>query len=474
MGQTLEELLARLRAVPDYDRDFRAAFGAPATADSVARALTAFLETLETPADSPFDRGRTDPEALAPAARRGLVLFAGKARCLACHQGPMFSDHRFHRLGLKPSAPEDPGRWAVARTRGAYGAFRTPSLRNVARTAPYMHDGRFKTLAQVVDFYDRGGDVPGDDVYPLRPLGLTRGERADLVAFLESLNSSLPRVTIPATPADGPAARAAVAAADARPAEPAPAATDRPEPPADAAPAGADAPTLDAACHDFTLESFARALAGPDAASPRAQVLRGGLYDDAVRAFVYRALAAGADAPCSALAGLTKEFAGVSQSADFFCRDWYHELALVRAAAERGPALETACREGVRWSYRSFDDADAGLVCGAIAKDLDRPAELCASLTPRYLDPRQQGSCIKEFSLLGGHSYECARGPDAVPSWVEQRCSEYQLYRKARAEGAEACGSHGLCRALMGDAAGQARVLEERVKSLACGTGKPS
>lgn len=475
MGQTLDELLSRLRAVPDYDARFRAAFGAPASADSLARALAAFLETLETPADSPFDRGRTDPDAMSPAARRGLVLFAGKAKCLACHQGPMFSDHRFHNLGFKPGALDDPGRWAVARTRGAYGAFRTPGLRNVARTAPYMHDGRFATLAQVADFYDRGGDGGGDEVYPLRPLGLTKREKADLTAFLEALTSSLPDVKRPEIPPDAPGPRPAVAAADAVPPAPAPARSDRAEPPAVERHAGADAPSLDAACRDFTLTAFARALAGPDALSARVQAVRGSVYDDAVRAFVYRALASGSDAPCAGLAGLTRDFAGVSQSADFFCRDWYRELALVRAAARGGPGFDPVCREALRWSYRDFDDGDAKAVCAEIAAKLDRPDELCADLTPRYLDPRQAGACRKEFALLGGRSYDCARGPDELPSWVERRCSEYQLYRRALSDGAAACGTHDLCRALMGEGEAQARILEDRVRARACGVpGRPS
>jgi cytochrome c peroxidase len=474
MGQSLETLLGRLRAVPAYESGFAAAFGGPATADSLARALTAFLQTLNTPADSPFDKGRSDPAAMSPSARRGLVLFAGRAGCLTCHQGALFSDHRFHNLGLKQgSGPEDAGRWRVAPTRGAYGAFRTPGLRNIARTAPYMHDGRFQTLADVVAFYDRGGDGPGDEVYPLRPLGLTAGQRADLVAFLESLSSSLPAFTAPTVPPPAPGPLPVVSAADARAPDPAPARSDRAEPRADAPPAGAAAPSLDAACRDFSLAAFVHALVGPDAASPRAQMIRGSVYEDAVRALVYRSLAAGGDAPCAALAGLTRDFAGVSQAADFFCRDWYHELALVRAAAERGPAFAGVCREALRGSYQDFDAADAAEVCAIVSEDIDRPQELCARLTPRYIDPRLTASCVREYSLLGGSSYDCARGPDAVPSWVEQRCAEYQLYHKARSsKDPESCGRHGLCRALMGDGEGQARLLERRVRDRAC--GRPS
>jgi cytochrome c peroxidase len=468
MGQSLPDLIAGLRAVPAYERDFRAAFGGPATADRVARALTAFLYTLNTPADSPFDRGRTDPAALSPAARRGLVLFAGKGRCLLCHQGPMFTDHRFHNLGLKPRrGGADPGRWAVARVPGAFGAFLTPSLRNVARTAPYMHDGRFKTLAQVVSFYNRGGDSPGTGVYPLRPLGLSRRERKDLVAFLESLNSTLPAVAVPAPYPAAPGRAPAVAEADATPPPPAPAATDRPEP-ADAAAPPRGATTLADACRAGTVEALARALgAGGD--DPRVQLLRGELYDQTVRVFVYRALAARSGAPCGALAGLSRGSAGILQSADYFCRDWYHELSFVRAAAEGGPGFGPACRAGLRWSYRDFDAADARAVCGAVAGHLDDPARLCAALTPRYLDPRQLGACEREYALLGGRAYACARGPRLLPEWNERRCEEYTLYRRARAARDPAvCGSHALCRALMGGAAAEADAVSRRVLAEAC------
>jgi cytochrome c peroxidase len=472
MDLPLDALLERLRAVPDYERAFAAAFGGPATADGVARALAAFLETLETPADAPFDRGRADPEAMSPAARRGLVLFAGKARCLGCHAGPALTDNRFHNLGFKPGpGPQDPGRWAVVRTPESFGAFRTPSLRNVARTAPYMHDGRLRTLADVVAFYDRGGDGGGGRSYPLLPLGLTSRERSDLVAFLESLTSTVAPVAPPDVPAAAPARPGAVAAADARPAAPASPQTDRPEPPPAAHPPSA--PSLDDACRDFSLETLLRALSA-DPGSPRAQAVLSAASDDAIGAVVDRALAAGSDAPCGALAGLSREFTGVAQSAAFFCRDSYFELSLLRAAAERSPELASACRAGLRWSYRIFDDADAGIVCSAIAEDLDRPARLCARLSPRYVEPRALPACEKEFAQLGGRALDCALDADPFPTPLEQRCAAYRLYYKARAAGSpDACGRDGQCRALMGDALGQARVLEERARARACGSARP-
>lgn len=465
MGSGLADALARVRAVPAYDRAFRAATGGPATAETVAATLTAFLETLATAPDSPFDRGRSDPEALSPAAKRGLVLFAGRGRCLVCHEGPFFTDNRFHALGLTPGEVRDPGRWAVAPTPGSYGAFRTPGLRNAGRTAPYMHDGRFKTLAQVVKFYDRGGDAPGSGPYPLRPLHLTRGDRADLVAFLESLDGTVPAVERPAPFPDGGAAPAPVPTADATPAVPRRAVSDRDEPPPAPARAGA---SLERACADFSLDSFAAVLAGPDAETPRVQVLRGSVYDLLVKGFVYRALAAGSDAPCAGLAGLKREFSGISQPADFFCRDWYHELSLARAAAAPGPGFDAVCRDAVLWSYRDFDADDAGAVCSAITEDLGSPRALCARLIPRYLDPRQAGACERSFAVLGGEEGPCTRGVNEMPDWLEQRCVEYGLYRRARDRGVSACGSHGLCRALLGDGAGQARALEARLRALAC------
>ena len=121
-----------------------------------------------------------------------MQLFRGKANCTACHVGPTFSDERFHNTGV--AWPEgkllDEGRFAVTGRVADRGAFKTPTLREIARSAPYMHDGSLVTLRDVVDYYNRGGNAnPGLDT-DLRPLKLTELEKNSLMAFLETLNGS--------------------------------------------------------------------------------------------------------------------------------------------------------------------------------------------------------------------------------------------------------------------------------------------
>ena len=150
--------------------------------EEIARALASFVRSILS-GDSPFDRFiNGDRAALTAGQQAGLQLFRGKANCVACHAGPNFSDERRHNTGV---AWRD-GRFADA---GAgQGDFKTPTLREVARTAPYMHDGSLATLEDVLEYYDSGGNRnPGLDP-ELRPLRLSAGEKRDLVAFLRCLN----------------------------------------------------------------------------------------------------------------------------------------------------------------------------------------------------------------------------------------------------------------------------------------------
>lgn len=224
----------RLRFVPDYVRAFRQVFGTEWPHISQAwMAIAAFQRTVVTdPAKVPFDRWLAgDETAMSGAAKRGLELFNGKAGCLACHNGALASDQAYHALGVPP-APEfaaDPEyqitlRWelyqkgvpepvyrAGADDLGLYhvtkrpediGKFRTPSLRELRWTEPYMHNGAMATLADVVAFYDAGGGTAANKSPLLRPLGLTEAEQADLVALLESLSMDEPFVMDePALPA---------------------------------------------------------------------------------------------------------------------------------------------------------------------------------------------------------------------------------------------------------------------------------
>ncbi|WP_312084417.1 cytochrome c peroxidase [Brevundimonas sp.] len=202
MHGSLPQVRERLAADAGYRDAFADAFGDAQVTDArIAQALAAFQRSLS-PRRSRYSRfiaGEVD--ALDAGQKRGLALFRGKAGCASCHNGPLLSDQRFHNLGLSfyGRQRQDLGRYAVTGAREDVGAFRTPSLLGVSRTAPYMHNGGIPTLAGVVAFYNAGGARPrprgdelNDPLFPetsalLRPRNLTREEQADLVAFLEAL-----------------------------------------------------------------------------------------------------------------------------------------------------------------------------------------------------------------------------------------------------------------------------------------------
>jgi cytochrome c peroxidase len=164
--------------------------GLPVT--EIARSLATFVRSLLS-GDAPYDRFVAgDRGALDVDQQLGLQLFRGKANCTACHVGPTFSDERFHNTGIAwpDGRLADPGRGAVTGRSEEAGAFKTPTLREVARTAPYMHDGSIASLNDVIEFYDRGGNANPSLDADLRPLRLTDDERRALARFLESLNGS--------------------------------------------------------------------------------------------------------------------------------------------------------------------------------------------------------------------------------------------------------------------------------------------
>ncbi len=202
MAETLGGVVAKLNKIKAYQSRFRAVFGGDITPEGIAKAIAAFERTLIS-TDSPFDRSVAgEASALSESAQRGLELTKGKARCVLCHNGPNFTDNKFHNIGVPQTGPlkEDLGRYAVTKRETDRRAFKTPSLRSVALTAPYMHTGGFKTLEDVVEFYNGGGEaVTGKDAF-MTALNLTDQEKKDLVEFMKSLTGALTDMPAPKLP----------------------------------------------------------------------------------------------------------------------------------------------------------------------------------------------------------------------------------------------------------------------------------
>jgi cytochrome c peroxidase len=200
MNLTEPELIARLTAIPAYVDAFSTAFGeGDITRRNVELALATFERSI-VPAPAPFDRWIDgDETAIDAAAKRGFALFNGKARCSGCHTGHAFSDGSFHDIGTAQGTDVGRGRLFPTSTALQY-AFKTPTLRDVARRAPYMHDGSVATLKEVIALYDVGGvDRPSRSPL-IAPLKLTQDEKADLMAFLTTLTSPPQPVPLPMLP----------------------------------------------------------------------------------------------------------------------------------------------------------------------------------------------------------------------------------------------------------------------------------
>jgi cytochrome c peroxidase len=198
MNSSVEDALALVERVPAYLELFDRAFGAPPSRTTLGRAFAAYQESLlrgEAPADR-FELG--EDVALSQSARRGRDLFFGAARCVACHSGSNYSDERFHDNGLTEDAP--PGRMAVTGHPADEGAFKTPSLRNLDVTGPFMHDGSIASLEEVVDRYAEGGLGQPTQSPEVVPLELDQGDKDDLLAFLQSLADETPVPDAPTLP----------------------------------------------------------------------------------------------------------------------------------------------------------------------------------------------------------------------------------------------------------------------------------
>ena len=220
-GQDIDKLMAMLKADENMMNMFQEAYGSEPNPADYGKALAVFQRHFIVTSPSPFDRyAGGDASAMEEAAVRGMALFKGKANCIACHNGPNFTDSSFYNVGLAhnpilddeahqkvlkfdakrtknadwESITTDPGRYLITHEATDWGRFKTPTLRNLADTAPYMHDGRYWTLDEVIDHYDRGGDNARNQDPRIKPLGLSDQEKQELKAFLASLRGPLPDI----------------------------------------------------------------------------------------------------------------------------------------------------------------------------------------------------------------------------------------------------------------------------------------
>ena len=203
MNMPLDVLVKKLNEIPGYKKQFQKVFKTDVTSENIARAIAAYERTVLC-GEAPYDLFKAgDKSALSESAQRGMDLFFGKAHCSACHTGPNLTDNAFHNVGVSVDAKEpDPGREVVSKLEGDRGGFKTPTLREIARTAPYMHDGSLATLEEVIAHYEKGGttnDQLDEEIYKLE---LSAEDKADLLTFLkEGLSSkSYPQHKAPQLP----------------------------------------------------------------------------------------------------------------------------------------------------------------------------------------------------------------------------------------------------------------------------------
>ena len=191
--------MARLKAIPEYAPLFEAAFpGQGISPETIARAIATYERTVVS-GRAPFDRWiEHDEKAISESAKRGFALFNGKAQCSNCHSGWNFTDDSFHDIGL-PDADIGRGKF-MGNVVKMQHAFKTPGLREIARRGPYMHDGSILTLEAVIQHYDQGGLDRASRSDLMKPLGLSKQEKADLVAFLMTLTSDMDPTTVPVLP----------------------------------------------------------------------------------------------------------------------------------------------------------------------------------------------------------------------------------------------------------------------------------
>jgi cytochrome c peroxidase len=189
MAETHDGVVPKIGKIKGYQEQFQKVFGTGVSLQSIAEAIASYERTIIS-TNSIFDKFVLgDPKAMGEDAQRGMAVFKGKGRCILCHNDSNFTDNQFHNLGVPQVGPmeEDLGRYYVTRRESDKGAFKTPTLRSLNESAPYMHDGAFKTLEEVVDFFDKGGNANAQLSPLMKPLGLTPHEKTDLIAFLKAL-----------------------------------------------------------------------------------------------------------------------------------------------------------------------------------------------------------------------------------------------------------------------------------------------
>lgn len=186
MAMPLTQVVEKLNKIEGYKKQFQEVFNTDVTSENIAKAVGAFERTINS-GNAPYDQFKAgDEDALSAAAKRGMDVFFNKANCSSCHSGPHFADGGFHNIGVGMDAEKpDLGRFTQTDLVGDKGSFKTPTLRDIARTAPYMHDGSIATLEDVVEYYNKGGiknEFLDEELFALK---LSDQQKKDLVTFLK-------------------------------------------------------------------------------------------------------------------------------------------------------------------------------------------------------------------------------------------------------------------------------------------------
>jgi len=188
---SVDEVTAKINAVPGYQPLFQKAFGGPATPDNIVQAVACFVRTIVIPADTKWLKFRAgDAAAFSEEAQRGWKIFSDKAKCTNCHDGLLLTDQQYHNTGIGMDAEKpDVGRMVATKDEKDTGAFKTPTLLDISKSAPYFHNGSVATLEEAVDVMVGGGKKNKFlDVKNLKAVKLSKAEKSDLLAFLKALD----------------------------------------------------------------------------------------------------------------------------------------------------------------------------------------------------------------------------------------------------------------------------------------------